>query len=162
MASLSPDLVLHPLGGEDRTLGEQLTLFHLVTVVLDPYTHESSWLLETAGRILTNFKGADCRTAFTLTCDEAGARQFLGPWVDEVMVFCDPDRTFVKELGLKELPAFVHIAHDASVMGQAEGWDPETWRPIAENLAELMSWSRPVIPKTGDPVPYAGTPALSS
>ena len=161
MATLSPDLVLHALGGDDRTVAEQLTLFHLVTVVLDPYTHESSWLLETAGRILSNFSGADCRTAITLTCDEKGARQFLGPWADRLMVLVDPDREFVKDLGLSELPAFVHIAHDGSVMGLAEGWDPETWRPIAENLAKIMSWSRPAIPMTGDPVPFEGTPALT-
>ncbi|NCY17386.1 MAG: hypothetical protein EBX39_11590, partial [Actinobacteria bacterium] len=31
---------------------------------LDPFTLESSWILETAGRILTAFHGADCRVAW--------------------------------------------------------------------------------------------------
>jgi len=158
--TVAPDVVLHPLVGKDRTLAEQVGLFHLVAVVLDPYTYESSWLLDTAGRILTNFSNADCRAGFVLTCDAAGAREFLGPWAEQLIVFCDPDRDLVKALDLKELPAFVHVAHDCSIAGRAEGWDPETWRPIAENLADVLSWSRPNIPATGDPVPYAGTPAV--
>ncbi len=161
MPAVPSDVVLHPLGHKDRSLGDQVALFQLVMVVLDPFTYESSWLLETAGRILSNFAGADCRAAFLLTCDEAGAREFLGPWAERLMAFVDPERALVRSLGLSELPAFIHIAHDCSIMGKAEGWDPETWRPIAENLAAIMSWSRPVIPQTGDPVPFEGTPALA-
>jgi hypothetical protein len=161
MTTLPPDVVVRPLGGKERTIDEQLTLFHLALVVLDPYTYESSWLLGTAARILRNFSGADCRAAFLLTCDEAGARQFLGPLTDELMCFVDPDREFVKALGLSELPAFVHLAQDRSIVGAAEGWDPDTWRPILENLADVMSWIRPVVPKAGDPVPFEGTPALA-
>jgi len=157
VAPLPEDLVLHPLGGNDLTLAEQLTLFHMVAVVLDPYTYESTWLLKTAGRILESFAGADCRAAFILTCDAAGARSFLGPWADRLMVFCDEDRSFTKALGITEVPAFVHLAMDNTVAGLAQGWDPEEWRPIAESLAETMSWSRPAIPVAGDPVPYAGT-----
>ena len=157
VAPLPDDLVLHPLNGKETTLADQLKLFHLVVVVLDPFTYESSWLLETSGRILENFAGADCRAAFVVTCDEAGARAFLGPWVERLMVFLDEDRSFTRALGIGELPAFVHVAMDQTIAGKAEGWDPETWRPIAENLAEVMSWSRPTIPKAGDPVPYEGT-----
>ena len=159
------DVIVH-LAGRDpgetkqRTLGEQVAFFHLVLVALDPYTYESSWLLETAGRILQNFSGADCRVGFLLTSDEKGAREFVGPWADELLLFVDEDRSFVKALGIGELPAFVHIEHDGTIAGKAEGWDPDTWRPIAEHLAELMSWSRPAIPKAGDPVPFDGTPAI--
>jgi hypothetical protein len=160
MATLPPDLVLHQLGKKDRTAADQLKLFHLALVVLDPYTYESSWLLETGARILSNFAGADVRAAFLLTCDEAGATEFLGPHTDEFMCFVDPDREVVKALGLKELPAFVHVALDLTIVGTAEGWDPETWRPIIENLADVMSWSRPQVPKPGDPVPFEGTNAL--
>ncbi|MEY2959306.1 MAG: hypothetical protein RLZZ01_1874, partial [Actinomycetota bacterium] len=46
------DLPLQPLGGEARQLDEWLTTFHLASVVLDPYTNESSWILKTAVRIL--------------------------------------------------------------------------------------------------------------
>ena len=62
MTILPADLVLHPLGGKSRTLDEQLKLFHLVAVVLDPYTYESSWLLDTATRILEGFQGATYHT----------------------------------------------------------------------------------------------------
>jgi len=157
---VSLDLVLHPLGGDDRTVGEQLTMFHLVMVVLDPYTYESAWLLETGARILSSFSGADCRTAWLLTCSREDAPAFLGSMADEFITFCDPDRRVVEGLGLVELPAFVHVTQDGTIAGRADGWDPETWRPIAANLAQMMSWSRPEIPTTGDPVPYAGTPAL--
>ncbi len=160
VANLSPDVEMHPVGGRSRTVAEQLKLFHLAAVVLDPFTYESSWLLGTAGRILETFSGADCRTAMILTSDAAGATEFVGPWADSLMIFADPDREFTKALGLRELPAFVHIAMDLSVVGKAEGWDPETWRPIAENLADMMSWSRPQIPIAGDPVPFEGTAAL--
>ena len=36
-------------------------MFHLAIVVLDPYTYESSWILDTATRVLRNFAAADCR-----------------------------------------------------------------------------------------------------
>ena len=160
MTTLPADLVLHPLGGKERTLDEQLKLFHLVAVVLDPYTYESSWLLDTAARVLEGFAGADCRPAWVVAADEAGTRAFLGELADRAIAFADPDRELIAALGLRELPAFVHVAMDRSVVGVAEGWDPATWRPIAENLAEMMSWRAPDMVKTGDPAPYPGTPAL--
>ena len=66
------------------------------------------------------------------------------------------------EAGLNDALAFpfVHLALDRSVVGIAEGWNPDTWRPIAENLADMMSWTAPTMVKTGDPAPYAGTPAV--
>ena len=160
MTTLPADLVLHPLGGKDRTLDGQLKLVHLVAVVLDPYTYESSWLLDTAARILAGFAGADCRVAWVVTADEDGTKAFLGELADQALTFTDPDREFVKALGANELPAFVHLALDRSVVGIAEGWNPDTWRPIAENLADMMSWTAPTMVKTGDPAPYAGTPAV--
>ena len=36
---------------------------------------------------------------------------------------------------------------------------PSTWQPITDNLARMMSWSKPVYPKPGDPMPFAGSPA---
>lgn len=161
MTTLPADLVLHPLGGKSRTLDEQLKLFHLVAVVLDPYTYESAWILDTASRILEAFAGADCRVAWIVTADEAGTRSFLGELVDQALTFCDADREFVTAIGAKELPAFVHLDQDRSIMGIAEGWNPDLWKPIADGLADVMSWTAPAIPKTGDPVPYAGTPALA-
>src|SRR5690606_40739296 len=109
---------------------------HLAAVVLDPYTYESAWLLETAGRILEHFRGADCRIAFVVTADADDAREFLGPWAERVLTFADPDRELVKALGLDELPAFVHLRHDRSVAALAEGWDPAAWREATGERSE--------------------------
>jgi hypothetical protein len=154
-----PDLVLAPINGEARSIEEWLTTFQIAAVVLDPFTNESSWLLETAGRVLLHFTEADCRVAFIVTGTTDEARQFLGPWADKVLTFADPDRAAVKALGLNELPAFVQIRGDRHVPAAAEGWDPQEWRHVAESLARNMSWSAPLIPAYGDPSPYAGSAA---
>jgi hypothetical protein len=154
------DLVLSPIGREPRTIGEWTTMFHLAIVVLDPYTYESSWILDTATRVLRNFAAADCRVAFLVTADEADTRTFLGPLVPEFLVLVDPDREATKGLGLEHLPAFVHINQSHAVEAKAEGWQPDDWRQVAENLATRMSWARPVIPAAGDPTPFEGSPAL--
>lgn len=138
---------------------DQLSMFHLVLVVLDPYTYESSWILETGGRILDVFREADCRAAFLVTADADDAEQFLGPWAERQMVFCDPDRTTVKGLGIQRIPALVHIGNDGTIIGKAEDWDPSAWREITDNVAQMMSWSRPTVPQAGDPVPFKGSPA---
>lgn len=156
------DLQLTPLAGEPRTLDGWLTTFHLAVVILDPYTYESAWLLETAGRILDHFRGADCRIAFVVTAEAGDAREFLGPWADRILTFADPDRDLVKALGLNELPAFVHLRQDRQVAALAEGWDPPEWKHVASELAKAMSWSRPNIPAPGDPRPYAGSAALGA
>ena len=153
------DLKLAPINGEPRTIAEWLNMFQLAVVVLDPYTNESAWLLETAGRVLTHFNGADCRVAFLVTAPAEDARSFLGPWADRLLVFADPDRTAVKALGLNELPAFVHVRQDLKVVGAAEGWDPLEWREVANALAKSNSWSAPLIPGPNDPTPYAGSAA---
>jgi hypothetical protein len=156
------DLQLRPLDGEPRTLDAWLTTFHLAVVILDPYTYESAWLLETAGRILEDFRGADCRIAFVVTTDADDAREFLGPWAQRMLTFTDPDRDLVKAIGVNELPAFVHLRQDRSVAALAEGWDPLEWRNAVSELARAMSWTRPNIPAPGDPKPYPGSPALGA
>jgi hypothetical protein len=153
------DLTLTPINGEARTIEGWLTTFQLAVVVLDPFTNESSWLLETAGRVLTHFTGADCRVAFLVTGTADEARQFLGPWADKLLTFADPDRAAVKALGLNELPAFLQIRGDRHVAAVAEGWDPLAWRDVANALAKNMCWSAPLIPADGDPSPYAGSAA---
>ena len=159
----APDLSieLHPVGDEPRTLAQLLTTFPMAAVVVDPYTHESSWLLDTARRILTVFRGADVRVAFVAAgTDAAGAASFLGPLADEILTLADPDRSLARSMDLGSLPAFVAIRQDGSVIGTAEGWDPEAWRTAATDLADMTRWSRPEIPSIGDPAPYAGTAAL--
>ena len=135
-------------------------MFHLVVVALDPYTHESSWILPTATRILRDYSAADCRVAFLVTADIADATQFLGPLGQEFLVFADPDRVAVKSFGLEHLPALVHLNQHHAIEGRAEGWNPDEWRAVVTNLSAVMSWGRPVIPNAGDPTPFAGSPAL--
>jgi hypothetical protein len=154
------DLELAPINGrESHTLREWLTTFHLVTVVLDPFTAESAWLLPTVGRILRVYDDSDARVSITVTCDEVGARQFLGPYAKEFLTFADPDRTVVDAFGLDTLPAIVHVRQDLSIASAAEGWDPDGWREVTEGLSRAMSWTAPAIPALRDPAPYPGTPA---
>lgn len=154
------DLELTPLDGEPRSLSEWLTTFHLAVVVIDPYTYESSWVLETSGRILETFRGADCRTAFVVTADAEDTRTFMGPWARQLLTYTDPDRELVKGLGLAELPAFIYIRQDGTLAAAGEGWDPKEWREVAHMLADDTRWNRPLIPSPGDPQPFAGSPAL--
>ena len=149
------------MGGDARPLEELLTTFPLAAVVVDPYTHESSWLLDTAQRILNVFRGADVRVAFLVVgTDAEGAADFMGPLADEILTLADPGRSVPRSMGLSSLPAFVAIRQDGSVLDTAEGWEPDEWRAAASALADLTSWSRPEIPADGDPAPYAGTAAL--
>jgi len=156
---LSGDLELQPIEGEGRTLEEWLTTFQLAVVVIDPFTHQSAWILETAGKILRTYTGADCRVGWLVTGTPAQAGQFLGPWARELLTFADPDRVVVKALELESLPALVHVRQDHTVLGVAEGWDPEAWREVTTELSKRMSWSRPVIPADGDPAAFPGSPA---
>ena len=155
-----PDLVLAPLTGPERTVEQMLTMFDLCFVALDPFTHESAWILETAGRILTVFDQADVRVAFLCTATPEECRMFLGPWARDVLTFADPDRAAVKGFGLERLPALVHLGIDGTVVGASEGWRPAEWRQIMDNLAKRMAWKAPVIPVAGDPGPFEGTTAL--
>ncbi len=154
------DVTLTPLTGVPRTLAEWTTTFHLALVVVDPFTYESSWILDTAVRILSVYAEADCRVGFLVTSTVDEAKQFMGPIANDFLVLTDPDRLAVKAFGIETLPAFVHINVTPAVETKAEGWDPEAWRKVAERLALLMSWRRPSIPLSSDPVPFAGTPAF--
>lgn len=160
LPNTSLDLTLTPLSGAGRTLREWLTTFHMASVVLDPYTNESSWILETAVRIMRQFAGAAVRVNFIITGDSDGARAFLGPYADEFLVFTDPDRVAVKALGLSELPAFVLIKSDGSIPHAAQGWTAADWKEVAAAVATLTAWSKPTIPAPGDPGAFRGTPAL--
>jgi hypothetical protein len=155
-----PDLVLSPLGAEARPLSEWLTTFHLASVVLDPYTNESSWILPTARRILEALRGSDARVNFIVTADETDTRTFLGPLVDEFLCFTDSDRLAVKSLGLDGLPAFVFIRVDGTVPAAAEGWNPKEWRAVAEAITAATAWKAPDIPVVGDPGAFHASPAL--
>jgi hypothetical protein len=155
-------LQLTSLDGQSRPVEEWLITFQLLGVVLDPYTYESAWLLDTAGRILEGFRGASVRTAIIVTCDADAAKEFLGPYTDQVLVLVDPDRAFVRACELDELPAFVHLRQNRRIGGVAQGWDPAAWKEIAGVVAAERHWSRPMIPAAGDPAPYRGSAALEA
>lgn len=161
VATPSPTIALDPIGAESRPLSEWLTTFHLASIVLDPYTNESSWILDTAARILRGFAGAAVRVNFVITATEDEARTFLGPLAKEFLVFADPDRAFVRGLGLSSLPAFVFLRSDGTVPAAAEGWDALQWRAVAKSIADTTAWSVPAIPSPGDPVSFHGTPAVA-
>jgi hypothetical protein len=154
--------VLTPLNGEPRSVDDWVTLFPLALVALDPYTYESAWLLEEAGRILTGFTAADVRVGWLVTATADEAREFLGPWAESLLTFVDPEREAVKALGLGTLPAFVVIDMASKVPCVAEGWDPAAWRAAVAQLAEILDWTKPAIPGPRAPRPYPGTPALAS
>jgi hypothetical protein len=154
------DLVLTPRGRSSHTLAEWLTTFHLLSTVIDPYTNESAWVLDTAARVMRDFQDAAVRVNWLVTSDAGDAGDFLGPLAAEFLVFADPDRIAVKALGLGRLPALVFIRMDGAVAAATEGWDPLAWRKVTDEVADAVKWSRPVIPEPGDPLPFEGTPAL--
>ena len=100
------------------------------------------------------------RTNYVVTAGSDEARAFLGPLAGEALVFCDPARSFVKQLGLTTLPAFTFLRIDGNVVAKAEGWNPLEWRAVTDEVARTVAWSKPLIPAPGDPGAFAGTPAL--
>jgi hypothetical protein len=143
--ALDPDLQLTPINGDPRTIREWVTNFHLLVCAVDPYTNESSWILATATKILSEFRGADVRVAWLSTSSAADAKAFLGPLAGEFLTFADPDRVAVKGLGLNRLPALVHIGTDVSIVGKAEGWHSDEWGGVCRRLATIMSWAMPTL-----------------
>jgi hypothetical protein len=100
------------------------------------------------------------RTSFIVTAGADEAREFMGPLVDETLVFADPNRALVRELGVTALPAFTFLRIDGQVVASAQGWNALEWRRVADEVAKTVSWSAPLIPAPGDPGTFAGTPAL--
>ena len=148
----------HRRHGDTASLDDWLTTFQLAVVVIDPYTSESSWLLDTAGQLLTEFIDADCRVAWVVTSDADDARTFLGPWSDQLLTFCDADRSFVRGVGLERLPAFVHLRQDRVVVSAAEGWDPGVGlRHRHAHADDVLVPGRG--PPPGAPPPFSGSPA---
>ncbi|WP_419842882.1 redoxin family protein [Candidatus Poriferisodalis sp.] len=159
--SPTADIKLETLSGHTHTVAEWLVVFNLMGVVIDPYTHQSGWILPTAARLFAVYEEADVRCAFVVCSDAQGARSFLGRFADDYLVLLDPEREFVRSLGLERLPALVHVAQDASVVGAAQGWKPEEWTAVIDGIEEAMDWrSRPVLPTIDDPGNFEGTPAL--
>ena len=113
----SRDIVLATDAGDEQTLDQWLTTFNLLAVVIDPYTHESGWILPTADRLFGHYEEADVRCVYVVASDGEGARQYLGKFAPTRLVLVDPDREFIGSLGLERLPAIVHIGQDGTVLG---------------------------------------------
>lgn len=161
VTALDGDLELAPINGDARPLEEWLTMFPLLLGAIDPYTHQSSWLLDTIHRVFHHYRGAGVRVAWLATADSDGAKQFLGPYADDFLAFADPEYAAVKGLGLETLPALALVRQDGSMVASAEGWDPAGWRTVSEALGEITGWTPLTIPGPADPAPYPGTPLAS-
>lgn len=153
--AISTDVTLTPLTGKGRTLEEWLTTFHMAVVALDPFTNEGAWILPIANRVLTHFGQADVRVALLLPATADECRMFLGPIVNNLLVFADPDSTAIKGMGFDHLPTFAHIAMDGTIEGKAEGWNGRAWQAVADQLAKVTSWSSPVVERDGDPAAFS-------
>jgi hypothetical protein len=155
------DLVFTPLTGKGFALSAWVVQYHLLLAVLDPYTNESTWVLKTAARVLETFDQADCRVGFVLAGASADdAREYLGPYADQFLVFPDPDRSIVKGFSFDRLPALVHVSNDGTIVNAVEDWDPDAWQAVTDELARIMHWTGPVLPGPKDPVAFRGTAAL--
>ena len=122
---LPDDLMLHPLGGEARELEQWLTTFHLASVVLDPYTNESSWILQERGadpRRLPRLRrrGSTSSSPPTRTTHAA----FSGPCATSSSCSAIPTARSSRRRASTELPAFVFVRVDGELVAKAEGWNP--------------------------------------
>lgn len=157
VAALDGDPELNPLNGDARPFSDWLTTFPMLVGAIDPYTHESSWLLDTMQRIFHHYRGAGVRNVWLATAPVEGATQFLGPYAEEFLSFADPDYTATKALGLSTLPALALVKQDGTIAASAEGWDPAAWREVAQAVSDITGWTPLAIPGPKDPAPYAGT-----
>ena len=134
----------------------------MLTGVIDPYTHESAWLLDTIKRIFHHYSGAGVRVAWLATGPADGVQKFLGPYAEEFLTFADPTGAAPKALGIETLPALALVRQDGEIVASAQGWDPEAWRSVTSALDELTGWTGLNIPGPKDPRPYAGTTLQTS
>ncbi|MBV9413093.1 MAG: hypothetical protein JO148_15985 [Acidimicrobiia bacterium] len=159
MATNPPlDLTLTPINGPGRAVNAWISMFHLVFVALNPWNERSRWILEPAQRIFNTYDEADCRVAWLVGGDASDTRRLLGPRADNVLTFIDPDFSAIRAFGLSSLPAIVHLGVDGSVVNAVEGWNPEGWRTLTDELSRVLKWTQPPIPWPTDPAPFAGAP----
>ncbi len=151
------DLEIKSLGGTGYKLRDWLTSYPFLLVAIDPYTAESSWILDSAVRIFDHFSPADIRVGFVCTAEEAGCKEFLGPLAERYMTIGDPDRNIVTSFGLQRLPGLVHVRADGYLQ-TADGWDPKTWSSITDWVATILAWSKLSLGVAGEPSPYNGSP----
>ena len=134
---LDGDPDLNPINGDARPFSDWLTTFPMLVGAIDPYTHESSWLLDTVQRVFHHYRDAGVRVAWLATAPPDGVTSFLGPYAEEFLTFSDEDRVAVKALGISTVPALALIRQDGEIVASAEGWDPKSWREVTSTLDEL-------------------------
>ena len=157
VAELVGDPDLDPINGDSRPFSDWMTTFPMLLGVIDPYTHESSWLLDTMKRIFHHYRDAGVRVAWLAVGPADGVTKFLGPYAEEFLTFADPTGAAAKALGVETLPALVFVRQDGVIIESAQGWNPATWRKVTGELEELTGWTTLNLPGPNDPSPYAGT-----
>jgi len=162
VAVLEGDPELNPINGDARPFSDWMTTFPMLAGVIDPYTHESAWLLDTIKRIFHHYSGAGVRVAWLATGPADGVKKFLGPYAEESLTFADPNGSAANALGVETLPALVLVRQDGEILSKAEGWDPQAWRSVIVALDELTGWSGLQVPGPKDPAPYTGTALQTS
>jgi hypothetical protein len=150
-----PTQKLTSLKGVTRTLDDWTTMFHLCLVVLPDRPEGAQWL-PVARRIFQTFGDSDSRMALCVAGSDYVAKRVLGNAADEFLVFVDPDKAFVRGLGLQRLPAFVHLRQDTTLVDAAEGWNASEWQRVARGVGKAMKWSTPQVAGPGDPAPTNG------
>lgn len=109
-------------------------MFHLCLVIL-PDQPDGAKVIPVAKTIFQTLGDADCRTAYVIPSTAAIARRILEDEADKALVLLDPDKAFVKALGLRTLPALVHLRQDSTVVSAVEGWDRAAWQQTANGVA---------------------------
>ncbi len=151
-----PEYKFGNLAGTEYKLRDWLTSYPLLLVAIDPYTAQSSWILDTAVRIFRHFQPADIRVGWICTGDVEATKAFLGPLAEEFLTISDPKAELCKELGIGVLPSLVHIRVDGFTQ-HADSWDPQVWTKVTDWVATIAAWSKINLGVGPDPVAYEGT-----
>ena len=111
-----PNLILTSLSGHSRSLDDWQTMFHLCLVIL-PDQPDGAKVIPVAKTIFQTLGDADCRTAYVIPSTAAIARRILEDEADKALVLLDPDKAFVKALGLKRMNQVVELKDSPCVRG---------------------------------------------
>ena len=158
--------VLTPLvdggNGQPCPVMEWLTTFHLASVVLDPYTNESSWILRAASRVLEQFLWLRCthqsdrhrwprsRGARSSVRSPTGSSCSATPLVR-------PSRQSASD----QLPAFVfNSGRRGRRCGRRGLESARVGSGLADAIAAVTWWTSIPVPGPGDPGPFRGSPSL--
>ena len=145
-----PTLELSTSKGVTRSLDDWLTMHPLCLIFLPGRVEGAQWI-PVAERIFATFGDADCTCAFVVAGPEEVARRILGLAEEKWMTFVDPAGVLSTGVGLTQLPAFVYLRQDGTVVSAAEGWDPGEWQKVARAVAQSTAWTVPEVRGPDDP-----------